>query len=193
VDIPQADVLTPAEFHRGPDLLRPGSLTAKHVDPAAIAFIYTPIPFQGDEPEIQVSPADRRLIYWPASIGHEMMADREPVLCAMFGADYRDATKDAAYPRKVSEPAASDTRVVLDAVELRRLAVQNNLFGRYGRVRGVSCLMLWNRCEKWEAILEMLLDLLDVPADGLVTMGNTEQWWARNRRTGDAGNVMSTA
>ena len=55
--------------------------------------------------------------------------------------------------------------------------MQRNLFGRFGRVRGVPCLMLWNRCEAWEAMIDRLLVLLDVPGDGLVTMGNSEQLW----------------
>jgi len=37
--------------------------------------------------------------------------------------------------------------------------------------------MLWNRCEAWEAMIDRLLVLLDVPGDGLVTMGSSEQWW----------------
>ena len=81
----------------------------------------------------------------------------------MFGPAFREATKVASYGDGY------------DAVELRRLAVQKNLFGRYGRVRGVPCLMLWNRCEGWEALTDKLLVLLGVPDDGLVTMGNAVQ------------------
>jgi hypothetical protein len=100
-------------------------------------------------------------------MGHEQVAGREPVLRAMFGPDYREVTKAAAY----------------DHVELRRLANQGNLFGRYGRVRGVPCLMLWNRCEGWEPLADRLLVLLDVPDDdGLLTQGNTDQWWVRQWR-----------
>lgn len=174
MDIPQAEFLTTAEFCRGPDLLRPGSLTGKHVDPAAVAFIFMVHPYDGDEPDLHVSPEDRHFIFWPAPMGHEMVADREPVLRAMFGADYREATKDAAYEH--------GTKLAYDSVELRRLAVQKNLFGRYGRVRGACCLMLWNRCQDWEAMVDRLLVLLDVPDDGLVTMANNEQWWVREWR-----------
>lgn len=39
----------------------------------------------------------------------------------------------------------------------------------------MPCLMLWNQCEGWEAITDKLLVLLEVPGDGLVTMGNSEQ------------------
>ena len=166
---PRADFLTPAELCRGPDLLRPGSLTGKHVDPAAVAFIFTLHPYDGDEADIRASPEDRRLILWPAAMGHEQVADREPALRAMFGPGFREATKVAAYER--------GSGVAYDSVELRRLAVQRNLFGRFGRVRGVPCLMLWNRCEAWEAMIDRLLVLLDVPGDGLVTMGSSEQWW----------------
>ena len=172
MDLPQADFLTTVEFHRGPDLLRPGTLTGKRVDPAAVAFIYTLHRYEGDEADIRVSPEDRRLIFWPAATGHEQIADREPVLRAMFGADFREATKIAAYEH--------GSEIAYDLLELRRLAVQKNLFGRYGRVRGVPCLMLWNKCEGWEALIDKLRVLLGVPDEGLVTQGNGEQWWVRD-------------
>ena len=174
MDIPQAGFLTTAEFHRGPDLLQPGSLTGRRVDPAAVAFIFTLHPYAGKEPDIRVSPEDRRLIFWPAGMGHEQVAGREPVLRAMFGPAFREATKAAAYEH--------GSQVAYDPVELRRLANQGNLFGRYGRVRGVPCLMLWNRCEGWEPLAERLLVLLDVPGDGLLTQGHTDQWWVRQWR-----------
>jgi hypothetical protein len=170
MNIAQADFLTPAEFFRGPDLLRPGALPGKHVDPSAVALIYTLHPCEADEADIRVSPEDLRLIFWPAVMGHELVADREPVLRAMFGADYREVTKVAAYQNGY------------DSVKLRRLAAQANLFGRYGRVRAMPCLMLWNRCEGWESMLDRLLVLLGVPDDGLVTMGNTDQWWVQEWR-----------
>ena len=186
MDIPQADFLTPIEFRRGPDLLGPGTLTGKNVDPAAVAFIYSLFPYEGEESDIRVSPEDRRFIYWPAPMGHEMVADREPVLLAMFGPDFRDATKNAAYEQEIYEAAANGEFVVIgkklayDSVELRCLANQNNLFGRYGCVRDVPCLMLWNQCEAWEAMLDKLLVLVDVPNDVLITKGNSEQWWVRD-------------
>ena len=187
-DIPQADFLTTAEFHKGPDLLRPGTLTGKNVDSSAVAFIYTVHPMKGKEPDLKVSSKDRHFIFWPAPMGHEKVADRERVLRAMFGPDYREATKDAAYQQEIYDPSAQEkgdlvvtgTKLAYDSLELRRLAVRENLFGRYGRVRGVPCLMLWNRCEGWEALLDRLLALLDVPDDGVLTQGNSEQWWVRD-------------
>jgi len=167
--IPRASFLTDAEFHRGPDLLRPGTLTGTNVDPGAVAFIYCAFPYSGDEADIRVSP-DRHVISWPAPMGHERVSDREPVLQAMFGDNFRDATKVAAYE-------SLGKKLVYDSLELRRLAVARNLFGRFGRVRGVPCLMLWNECENWEGLIDMLLTLLDVPEGGLITLGNFEQWW----------------
>jgi hypothetical protein len=187
-DIPHADFLTTLEFHRGPDLLRPGTLTGKNVEPGAIAFIYCSFTYKGKEPDIHVSPKDKHFVFWPAPMGHEKVADREPVLRAMFGPDFQEATKEAAYQQEIYDPAAQDkgelvvigTKLSYDSLELRRLAVQKNLFGRHGRVRGVPCLMLWNQCESWEAMLEKLLVLLDVPDDGLITQGNSEQWWVKD-------------
>src|SRR5580700_5482812 len=181
--IPHADFLTPAEFHQGPDLLRPGTLTGKNVDPSAIAFIYTLFPYAGDESDIRATPEDRRFISWPAAMGHEQVADREPVLRAMFGPDFRDATKVAAYEHEIYEgDSVVGKKLCYDSVELRRLAVARNLFGRFGRVRGVPCLMLWNQCENWEDMLDKLLVLLDVPDDGLITQSKFEQWWVRDWR-----------
>lgn len=178
MDIPRADFLTTAEFFRGPDLLRPGTVTGKRVSPDAVAFIYTLFPYEGGEPDIQVSAEDRRFIFWPAHLGHEQVADRETVLLSMFGDDFREATKDAAYEHGGG--------IAFDSVELRRLAVQKNLFGRYGCVRGVCCLMLCHRCQAWEAMVDRLLVLLGVPGDGLVTMGSSEQWWVKDwNRRGD--------
>ena len=167
--IPRASFLSDAEFRRGPDLLRPGTLTGTNVDPDAVAFIYCAFTYSGDEPDIQVSP-DRHVISRPAPMGHEKVSDREPVLRVMFGPDFRDATKFAAYE-------TLGKKLVYDSVELRRLAVARNLFGRFGRVRGVPCLILWNECENWEGLIDMLPVLLDVPEGGLITLGNFEQWW----------------
>jgi hypothetical protein len=79
MDIPQAGFLTPAEF-----------------DPA-VAFIFTLHHYDGDEADIQMSPVDRRLIFWPAVVGHEEVADRGSVLRAMVGANFREATRVPAY------------------------------------------------------------------------------------------------
>jgi hypothetical protein len=188
MDIKQADFLTTAEFFRGPDLLRPGTLTGKNVDPGAVAFVYCAFLYSGEEPDIRVSETDTHLIFWPAPMGHEKVADREPVLRALFGPDFREAAKVAAYEQPIyemdeqgnlkSELIVVGTKLAYDAIELRRLAVRQNLFGRFGKVRAVPCLMLWNQCENWQEKLDKLLVLFDVADDGLITQGNTEQLWA---------------
>ena len=101
----------------------------------------------------------------------------------MFGPDFRDATKLAAFEHDVYEgDSVVGKNLAYDSLELRRLAVARNVFGRFGRVRGVPCLMLWNQCENWEDMLDKLLVLLDVPDDGLITQGNFEQWWVEEWR-----------
>ena len=123
-------------------------------------------------------------------MGHEMVADREPVLQALFGPGFRNATATAAYERAIYESNENgnieDELIVIgkmlayDAVELRRLATKQNLFGRFGEVRAVPCLMLWNQCERWLEMLYKLLILLDVPDEALITLGSTEQWWVKD-------------
>jgi hypothetical protein len=178
------DFLTSAEFHRGPDLLRPGSLTGTNVSAGTIAFVFTAFPYDGIDPDIRASEHDHHFICWSANIGHERIIDREAVLMALFGPDFREATKMASYelPLYETDDPGKPSRFAYDSVELRRLGVQRNLFGRYGVVRGVSCLMLWNRCEDWPVMVDKLLVLLDVPDGGLITLGNTHQWWMKDLR-----------
>ena len=202
LNLPNANFLTPAEFGGGPDLLRPGTRTGKNVSPDAIAFVYTAFPFAGDDGDLRLSPLDARLVSWPAAMGHEQVADREPVLRALFGPDYQAATASVAYEHEVYETDEGGQpkrnaegelivigkKLAYDAVELRRLAIKENLFGRFGDVRGVPCLMLWNRCPEWMEMVDRLLVLLGLPDSGLITLGNTEQWWAgdyRRARQGD--------
>lgn len=194
MDIPHANFLTTVEFCRGPDLLRPGTLTGKNVDPAAIAFVYCAFPYGGAEIDIRVSDVDNRLIFWPAAMGHEKAIDRESVLPALFGPDFGNAINDAAYEREIYETDENGTpktsadgelivvgkKLAYDAVELRRLAIRQNLFGRFGDFRKVKCLMTWNDCEGWGEKVERLLVLLDVPESGLISLRNTEQWWVRD-------------
>ena len=165
-------------------------MTGRSVDPSAIAFIYTLHPFEGEDDDIRISPTDPRFISWPAPIGHEQITDREPVLLALFGQDFTQITKDAAYEQPIyetddlgnvkSELIVVGKKIAYDSVELRRLAVKENLFGRFGRVRAVACLMLWNRCENWEEKADKLLTLLDVPDVGVISMANVDQWWVRD-------------
>ena len=180
MDIPPANFLTTAEFCRGPDLLRPGTLTGKHVSASAIAFIYAALPCEGADPEIAVSQLDPCFMFWRAALGHEQVTDREPVLRALFGPDFRQATKDAAYEQEIYETdeqgdlrkSAKGELIVIgqklayDSVAMRRLAVQKNLFGRFGDIRAVQCLMLWHPCADWLVMLDKLLVLLDIPDDG---------------------------
>src|SRR4029079_17299732 len=123
MDIPQANFLTTAEFHRGPDLLRPGTLTGRSVDVNAIAFIHTDFAYAGNETDIRVSEVDAHFIWWPAPMGHERVADRESVLRALFGPDFRNATAAASYEQEIE----TGKRLIYDPVELRRLAVAKNL------------------------------------------------------------------
>jgi hypothetical protein len=103
MNLPNANFLTTAEFCRGPDLLRPGTLTGINVCAGTIAFIYTAFPYVGQESDIRVSDTDPHFIHWPAAMGHELVADREPVLLALFGPGFRNAAVAAAYERAIYE------------------------------------------------------------------------------------------
>jgi len=50
---------------------------------------------------------DAHFGYWPAATGHEMVADREPVLQALFGPGFREVTAAAVYERFVESGGGS--------------------------------------------------------------------------------------
>jgi hypothetical protein len=58
-----------------------------------------------------------------------------------------------------------------DAYELRRLALAENLLGRFGHYKGVQVVMLWNQPPGWEQMLAAVIEKLGVPNDGVVTAG----------------------
>jgi hypothetical protein len=77
----------------------------------------------------------------------------------------------ASYHRTLCDEAGQEIGSVVDVDhwEIRRRALQNNLLGRFGRVRGQSVLMLWNLPEKIEPELGEVIRRLEVPDAAILT------------------------
>jgi len=125
-------------------------------------------------------PDGGRLIVRPATVGHEHILPEPGVLPALFGPGHRAVTAPARYARTLygdRDPASGTFPAVgsvedYDPFELRRLALRENLLGRYGHYAGVPLLMLWNQPPGWEAMLAAVIDKLGVPDGGVVTAGS---------------------
>lgn len=156
-----------------PDVLRPGSKHG-HLGHGELAFITTK--FTDDR--------GRRVFAFPASRGHESFITEPPTLAAMFGPDALPAVSDQflyRHEKYEEEPGGFGKyrptgRVVeaWDHIELRRRAEEVALFGRYGRVRYLRVLMLWNQPPDWEELLRLTVTELGVPADAILTAGRSE-------------------
>ena len=159
-----------ADLSRGPDLLRPGSRTCRGPVQPRYAFVYTRHAGSGGD----------RLVLRPATVGHEHILPEPDVLPALFGPDHRAVTAPARYARTVyndRDPATGVFPAVgsvedYDTFELRRLALGENMLGRYGHYKGVPLLMLWNQPPGWEDMLVAVIDKLGVPDGGVVTVGS---------------------
>ncbi len=162
-------LLRGGDLSRGPDLLRPGSRTCRGPVQPRFAFVYTRYEGAGGE----------RLVLRPASIGHEHILPEPDVLAALFGPDHRSVTAPARYTRTIygdRDPATGTFPAVgavedYDSFELRRLALAENLLGRFGHFAGVPLVMLWNQPPGWKDMLAAVIEKLGVPDDGVVTAG----------------------
>lgn len=165
------DLLRGADLSRGPDLLRPGSRTCRGPVQPRFAFVFTR--YEG--------PDGNRLVLRPASVGHEHILPEPDVLAAMFGPGHQSVTAPARYTRTIygdRDPSAGTFPVVghvedFDPFELRRLALAENMLGRYGSFAGVRLVMLWNQPPGWEDMLAAIIEKLGVPDDGVVTSGSS--------------------
>ena len=159
-----------ADLSRGPDLLRPGSRTCRGPVVPLFAFVYARY----------AGPGGDRLILRPATVGHEHILPEPGVLVALFGPGHLAITAPARYARTVygdRDPATGTFPAVgsvedYDPFELRRLALAENLLGRYGHYAGVPLLMIWNQPPCWGAMLEAVIAGLAVPDGGVVTAGS---------------------
>lgn len=159
-----------ADLSRGPDLLRPGSRTCRGPVAPLFTFIYARYDV----------PGGGRLVLRPASVGHEQVLPEPGVLPALFGPGHRAVTAPALYARTVygDRDPATGTFPEIGSVEdydpfgLRRLALVENMLGRYGHYAGTPLLMLWNEPPGWRAMLDAVIAGLAVPDGGVVTAGS---------------------
>lgn len=184
-----------ADLSRGPDLLRPGLRTCRGPVVPLFAFVYARYEVPGGD----------RLIVRPASVGHEHVLPEPGVLPALFGPGHRAATAPARYARTVygDRDPATGTFAEVGSVEdydpfgLRRLALRENLLGRYGYYAGTPVLMLWSQPAGWEAMLEAVVAGLAVPDGGAVTagaavLGMAAGRWASRSRDSDGFSERGT-
>ena len=158
-----------ADLSRGPDLLRPGSRTCRGPVEPRFAFVSTKY----------AGPGGDRLVLRPAGVGHEHILPEAEVLPALFGPDHRSVTASARYARTVygdRDPATGTFPAVgtvedYDPFELRRLALEQNVLGRFGHFAGVPLVMLWNQPPGWQDMLAAVIGTLGVPDRGVVTAG----------------------
>lgn len=153
--------LTAAELSFGPDLLRPGSRTAR-LGQGRVAFIYTK----------HADPEGKRFFTAPASAGHETMITQENVVQALFGPDLTKLMGTITYTQDQDQSGIRKPHY--DHLEIRRLSRDTNLYGRYGTVRGRGVLMLWQRNEGWEPMLEEVIKELQLPDETILTAGTEE-------------------
>ena len=189
------ELLRGADLSRGPDLLRPGSRTCRGPVVPHFAFVYTR--YEG--------PGGDRLILRPATLGHEHILPEPGVLPALFGPGHRAVTAPARYARTLygDRDPATGTFAEVGSVEdydpfgLQRLALRENLLGRYGYYAGVPLLMLWDQRPGWGAMLEAVIAGLAVPDGGAVTagaavLGMAAGRWASRSRDSDGFSERGT-
>ncbi|MCZ2340483.1 MAG: hypothetical protein LC104_01645 [Bacteroidales bacterium] len=73
-----------------------------------------------------------------------------------------------------------------NGIELRRRAEIENLFGRYGTIRGWPVLMCWNWPDRMSELLNRVVEKLTVPHDAILTCGETEMGLIRDYLTIEA-------
>jgi hypothetical protein len=150
-------------------LLRPGSRTCRGPVEPRFAFVHTKY----------AGPGGDRLVLRPAGVGHEHILPEPEVLAGLFGPDHRVVTAPARYARTVygdRDPATGTFPAVgtvedYDQFELRRLALWENMLGRFGHYGGVPLVMLWNQPPDWGSMLAAVIGTLGVPDHGVVTVG----------------------
>lgn len=161
------------ELSYGPDLLRPASRQSSRLERAnargVSAFIYTKYGYQG-----------QHLFVEPAEIGHEHISTRPEVIQAMFGPELASIQSKISYDRPTySDEPDPVTRIHkqtgsvkdYDQWEVRRHALTQNLFGRYGYVRNQPVIMLWNSPENWQQMLSATIAQLKVAPETTIVSG----------------------
>jgi len=170
--------LRPSELAFSPDILRPGSRNA-HLGRGVWAWIAARYP----------DPAGVRFFKYPASRGHESFICEENILQAMFGEELPRVREELLFSHDEYEQVGVEYQPTgrrkssWDWIELRRRAEVQNLFGRYGTIRGLPVLMCWNHPEGWAELLKLAVEELAVPHDAILTCGKSEIGLVRDHLT----------
>ena len=168
---PRIHIFEPSVFARGPDEIR-GQV-------GSLAFIYTRYP----------DTEGNRWFVRPGHVGHEEMTNTRGMLVAFFGSRAGEVAEQVVTVGEVYEPgergyfaANGVRREVWDWRTIRLLAKRENLFGRYGTLRGRRVVMLWGDPPGWEAMLVVVLGHLGVGRkdDVVVVIGDARQFWAKD-------------
>jgi hypothetical protein len=163
----QVNIIPPVKLYKGPDALRG----------TGIAFIYTA--YSDDN--------GKHFFVAPGSVGHESMISNANVIKAMLGPKYDELKGQLSGEKPVWDHGPDgqliDTgkrRIEYDYWEIRKLTMDTNLYGRYGVLRGLPVVMLWQRPEGWENMLDAVLQELNIPENAVITAGKSEQFLVKD-------------
>jgi hypothetical protein len=162
--------LYPRELSRGPDLLRPGSSTGRYGQ-GRWAFIVTKYPNHDGQ----------RFHKEPAGTGHEEMITRPEILQGLFGPELdkvlpaiRSSKEEYEYKNGRYEPTGRTTDN-WDYWAIREKSMETSLYGRYGTVRDMPVVMLWQAVPGWETMLKIAVKELQIPDEAVLVIGTEER------------------
>lgn len=165
------EILPRAAYTNGPDAIR-GS---------GHAFIYTKYP----------DPEGKHWFLYPGYMGHESLTNTPEMLQALFGPRWKEVYNDVVELRdeyvktpKGYEPSGKKVEQY-DYQIIRRMAKRENLFGRSGTLRNQPVLMIWNPCENWQQMTIKAFELLNMPPQTIVTVGDREQFQVKDGQSED--------
>jgi hypothetical protein len=139
-----------------------------------------------------LDPDGHRWFTWDGKVGHEQVTNSPGMLQALFGPKAAEITEEVVTRRPVYRRTprghyeeTGETREVYDYHEIRRLAIQENLFGRYGTLGGRPVVMLWRAPKGWRDMTRQVLQHLNAPPETVVVVGTQDQFPASDFLGGD--------
>ena len=146
---------------RGPDVLRPRSVTSRYGS-GKTAFFYTRYPY---------NKAGDHIFEFPASQGHEKHINNPELLQGFFGPNLDEIKPKITYTKPIYDDNYKQIgeEEDYDHWKVRELAQEHSIIGRYGSINKLPVLMLWNIPKKdgWSMLYE-LVNKMDIPDDTIV-------------------------